>query len=100
MHTRPSIHLYRRHRFSTAIISHGVWLSCRVCLSSRDVEELMAARGIMLIYEAVRYGCRQFGQVSAKQLRRRRPRPRDTRHLDEVYLTVKGQRHDRWHAVD
>ena len=83
---------HMRHRFPAEIISHGVWLSFRFCLSYRDVEELMAARGVTLTYEAVRYWCRKFGQVYANQLRRRRPRPGDKWHLDEVFLIINGQR--------
>jgi putative transposase len=92
--------LYKRHRFPAEIISHCVWLYFRLCLSYRDVEELMAERGVTLTYEAVRYGCRKFGQTYANQLRRRRPRPGDKWHLDEVFLTIHGQRHYRWRAVD
>jgi putative transposase len=69
-------------------------------LSYRDVEELMAERGIILTYETVRYWCRKFGQVYANGLRRRRPRPGDKWHLDEVFLTIQGERHYLWRAVD
>ena len=61
---------------------------------------MMAARGVILSYEAVRYWCRKFGQAYANQLRRRRPRPGDKWHLDEVFLTIHGQRHYLWRAVD
>jgi putative transposase len=100
MNTRPSIHLYKRHRFPAEIISHCVWLYFRFCLSYRDVEELMAERGVMLTYEAVRYWCRKFGQAYANQLRRRRPRLGDKWYLDEVFLTINGTRHYLWRAVD
>jgi putative transposase len=60
----------------------------------------MAERGIVLTYEAVRYWCRKFGQAYAHQLRRRRPRPGDKWHLDAVFLTINGTRHDLWRAVD
>jgi putative transposase len=60
----------------------------------------MAERGVILTYEAVRYWCRKFGQVYAKQLRRRRPRPGDKWHLDEVFLTIRGEQHYLWRAVD
>jgi putative transposase len=60
----------------------------------------MAERGVLLTYEAVRYWCREFGQACAKQLRRRRPRPGDKWHLDEVFLTIHGKRHYLWRAVD
>ena len=59
----------------------------------------MAERGINLTYEAVRYWCRKFGQAFANQLRRR-PRPGDTWHLDEVFLTINKERHYLWRAVD
>jgi putative transposase len=100
MTTPPSTSPYKRHRFPAEIISHCVWLYFRFCLSYRDVEELMAARGVMLTYEAVRYWCRKFGQAYANQLRRRRPRPGDTWHLDEVFLTINGARYYLWRAVD
>jgi putative transposase len=77
MHTSPTTNPYKRHRFPAEIISHCVWLYFRFCLSYRDVEELMAERGVPLTYEAVRYWCRKFGQAYANQLRRRRPRPGD-----------------------
>jgi putative transposase len=92
--------VYKRHRFPAEIISHCVWLYFRFCLSYRDVEELMAERGVVLTYEAVRYWCRKFGQTYANQLRRRRPRPGDKWHLDEVFLTINKQRHYLWRAVD
>ncbi len=96
----PPTYLYKRHRFPAEIISHCVWLYFRFCLSYRDVEALMAARGILLTYEAVRYWCRKFGQPYANQLRRRRPRPGDKWHLDEVVLTINKVRHYLWRAVD
>jgi putative transposase len=91
---------YTHHRFPAEIISHGVWLYDRFCLSYRDVEALLFARGIMVTYEAIRKWCRKFGQAYAKQLRRRRPQRGDTWHLDEVFPTVRGERHDLWRAVD
>jgi hypothetical protein len=93
MNIPPPTNLYKRHRFPAEIISHCVWLYFRFCLSYRDVKELMAARGIILTYEAVRYWCRKFGQTYANQLRQRRPRPGDKWHLDEVFLTIQGERH-------
>jgi putative transposase len=100
MHTPPTSNPYKRHRFPAEIISHGVWLYFRFCLSYRDVEELMAARGVILTYEAVRYWCRKFGQTYANQLHRRHPRPGDKWHLDEVFLTINKGRHYLWRAVD
>jgi putative transposase len=97
---QASTNCYKNHRFPAEIISHGVWLYFRFCLSYRDVEELLFARGIIVTYEAIRKWCRKFGQPYANELRRRRPRPGDTWHLDEVFLTVSGKRHDLWRAVD
>ena len=91
---------YKNHRFPAEIISHGVWLYFRFCLSYRDVEELLFARGVIVTYEAIRKWCRKFGQPYANQLRRRRPRPGDKWHLDEVFLTIHGERHYLWRAVD
>jgi putative transposase len=96
----PSINRYKHHRFPAEIISHGVWLYFRFCLSYRDVEELLFARGIIVTYEAIRKWCRKFGQQYANQLRHRRPRPGDKWHLDEVFLTINGERHYLWRAVD
>jgi putative transposase len=103
-HTRrmntPAIKRYKHHRFPVEIISHAVWLSFRFCLSSRDVEELLLARGGTVTYEAIRKWCRTFGQQYANQLRHRRPQPGDTWHLDEVFLPMNGERHYLWRAVD
>ncbi len=75
MSTPPS--LYRRHRFPPQIISHGVWLYFRFALSYRDVEEIMAVRGVTLTYQTVRQWCLKFGQTYANGLRRKRPHPGD-----------------------
>ncbi len=96
----PSTPTDKNHRFPPEIIRHGVWLYFRFCLSDRDVEELLFARGIIVTDEAIRQWCRTSGQAYANALRHRRPRPGDTWHLDEVYLTIHGTRHDRWRAVD
>ena len=91
---------YKNYRFPADIISHGVWLYFRFCLSYRDVEALLFARGIIVTYETIRQWCRTFGQGYANQLRRRRPRPGDKWHLDEVFLTIHGAQHYLWRAVD
>jgi putative transposase len=91
---------YKNHRFPGEIISHGVWLYYRFTLIYRDVQELLFERGIAVTYEAIRQWCRKFGQDYANQLRRRRPRPGDKWHLDEVFLTINGKRHYLWRAVD
>jgi putative transposase len=87
MHT-PSTNRSKHHRFPAERISHCVWLCFRFCRSYRDVEALLFVRGIIVTYEAIRKWCRKFGQQDANQLRRRRPRPGDTWHLDEVFLTI------------
>jgi putative transposase len=88
------------YRFPAEIISHAVWLYYRFSLSYRDLEELIAERGIGVTYETIRQWCRTFGQHYANQLRRRRARTGDKWHLDEVFLTIKGKRHYLWRAVD
>src|SRR5687767_15048695 len=100
MDTPPATTKYKNHRFPVEIISHAVWLYFRFCLSFRDVEELLFERGVVVTYEAIRKWCRKFGQQYANQLRRRRPRPGDKWHLDEVFLTIKGEHHYLWRAVD
>jgi putative transposase len=91
---------YKNHRFPGEIINHAVWLYFRFCLSYRDVEELLFARGIIVTYETIRKWCRKFGQAYANQLRHRRPQPGDKWHLDEVVLTIRGTRYYLWRAVD
>src|SRR5262245_18408567 len=95
-----SANRYKNHRFPAEIISHAVWLYFRFCLSFRDVEELLFARGVVVTYEAIRKWCCKCRQHYADQLRRRRPRPGDKWHLDEVFLTIKVERHYLWRAVD
>jgi putative transposase len=96
----PSISRYKNYRFPVEIISHAVWLYVRFCLSYRDGEELLFARGAIVTYETIRQWCRKFGQSYANQLRRRQPRLGDKWHLDEVFLTINGKRHYLWRAVD
>ena len=100
MYTPPATATYKNYRFPVEIISHAVWLYFRFCLSFRDVEELLLERGVTVTYEAICKWCRKFGQQYANQLRRRRPRPGDKWHLDEVFLTIKGEHHYLWRAVD
>ncbi len=89
----PSYHGYR---FPPAIISHAVWLYRRFGLSFRDVEDLLAQRGIIVTYETVRQWCQRFGSVYARKLRRRRGRLGDTWHLDELFVTLQGRRQNLW----
>ena len=96
----PATKKYKHHWFPVEIISHTVWLYFRFCFSFRDVEELLLERGVVMTYEAIRQGRRKFGQPYANQLRRRRPRPGDKWQRDEVFLTIKGEQHSLWRAVD
>ena len=91
---------YRGYRFPSEIISHAVWLYHRFCLSFRDVEDLLAQRGVTVSYETIRHWCQTFGLDYARQLRRRRGRLGDTWYLDEVFVTCQGRRQYLWRAVD
>jgi putative transposase len=91
---------YRGFRFPVEIISHCVWLYHRFPLSFREVEEMMLERGIVVSHETVRQWCAKFGQTYSNGLRRRRPRPGDKWHLDEVFITIGGKTHYLWRAVD
>jgi len=81
---------YRRHRFPAPIIQHAIWLYLRFTLSYRDVEELLAERGLDLFYETVRRWVLKFGPAIARQLRQRRPRPSNRWHLDEMVVRIAG----------
>jgi putative transposase len=91
---------YRRHRFPPPIIQHAIWLYLRFTLSYRDVEELLAQRGLDISYETIRRWVRKFGSVIARRLRQRRPRPSDRWHLDEMVVRIAGRRMYLWRAVD
>jgi putative transposase len=91
---------YHGYRFPPAIISHAVWLYHRFSLSFRDVEDLLAQRGIVVSYETIRQWCEKFGPSYAARLKRRQGRLGDTWHLDEVFVTIRGRRQYLWRAVD
>ena len=91
---------YPRHRFPAEIISHAVWLYHVFGLSLRDVELILAERGIVVTHESIRHWCLKFGSGFARKLRRRRPQPGDTWHLDEVFIRIRGVLHYLWRAVD
>jgi putative transposase len=91
---------YRRHRFPPEIIQHAIWLYLRFTLSSRDVEELLAARGLDISYETVRRWVLKFGLAIARRLRQGRPRPGDRWHLEEMVARIAGERMYLWRAVD
>jgi putative transposase len=92
--------LYRGHRFPTEVISHAVWLYFRFPLSLRMVEDLLAARGLIVSHETVRRWAEKFGRDFANTIRRRTPQLGDKWHLDEVVVTINGKRHWLWRAVD
>ncbi|MDP7690361.1 MAG: IS6 family transposase [Vicinamibacterales bacterium] len=98
MTSQPSS--YRGYRFPADIISHAVWLYYRFGLSFRDVEDLLAERGVTVTYEAIRQWCRKFGLDYARRLRRRRGRQGDTWHLDELFVRIQGRQQFLWRAVD
>ncbi|WP_220200291.1 IS6 family transposase [Ktedonospora formicarum] len=100
MKTQTPTSLYKGYRFPAEIIGHCIWLYFRFSLSFRDVEEMMAERGVMLTYETIRQWCLKFGQMSANELKRRRPRTGDKWHLDEVHLKMNDKTHYLWRAVD
>jgi putative transposase len=77
-----------------------VWLYHCFPLSLREVEEMMLQRGIVVSRETIRQWCQKFGQTYANGLRRRRHRPRDKWHLDEVFIKIRGKTRYLWRAVD
>ena len=91
---------FKRHRFKSDIIRQAVWLYYRFSLSLRDVEEILAERGIDVSYEAIRDWCRKFGPQIARNLRRLRPAPSRRWHLDEMVSSIGGRRMYLWRAVD
>ena len=82
---------YAGYRFPAEVIHQAIWLYLRFTLSFRDVEDLLAERGIMVSYETVRRWVNNFGPIVAADLRKRRPKPHSTWHLDEVYLRIGGR---------
>jgi putative transposase len=95
-----SASMYKRHRFPPEIIQYVVWLYHRFNLSHRDIEDLMAERGVEVSYESIRLWCIKFGPKYARQLRRRHQGYGDTFYLDEVFVKIRGKQHYLWRAVD
>ena len=89
-----------RHRFPAELISHAVWLYHVFSLSFRDVELILAERGVVVSYESIRRWCLKFAASFADKLRRRRPRPGDKWYMDEVFIRIRGELHYLWRAVD
>ena len=91
---------YSGYRFPPTIIQQAIWLYLRFTLSFRDVEDLLAERGITVSYESIRRWINHFGPMIAADLRKRRPKPHTSWHLDEVYLKIDGRMVYLWRAVD
>ena len=91
---------YKRHRFPPEVIRQAVWLYFKFTLSLRDVEDILAQRGIDVSYETVRCWAEKFGLAIAANIRRYRPRPGSIWHLDEMVVRINGQRMFMWRAVD
>ena len=91
---------YAGYRFPPVIIQQAIWLYLRFTLSFRDVEDLLAERGIVVSYETVRRWVNHFGPKIAADLRKRRAKPHATWHLDEIYLKIDGRLVYLWRAVD
>jgi transposase-like protein len=91
---------FKRHRFPAEIIRHSIWLYARFTLSFRDVEEMLAERGLDVSYETIRRWFLTFGPAIAANLRRTRPRPSDHWHLDEMAVVIQRKCYWLWRAVD
>jgi putative transposase len=91
---------YLRHRFPPEIIQHVVWLYHRFNLSSRDIEDLMAERGIAISYASIRLWCIKSGPEYARRLRRRHQGYGETFFIDEIFVKIQGKQHYLWRAVD
>ena len=90
---------YHGHRFPPAVISDAIWAYHRFCLSLRDVEELLAQRGVIVSYESIRRWCFKFGPQTPRRLKRREDRLADTWHVDEVFIRIQRKVHYLWRAV-
>src|SRR5260370_12530707 len=91
---------YARHRFPPVVIQHAVWLYLRFPVSYRDVEDLLAERGLEVSNETIRRWLLKFGPAIARNLRRGRPTPHGKWHLDEMVVSIAGRRMYMWRAVD
>ena len=91
---------YKRHRFPPAIISYAVWLYFRFNLSHRDIEDLLAQRGILVSYESIRLWCIKFGRIYTRRLKRRHTGYGDTFYIDEVFVKINGKQQYLWRTID
>ena len=92
--------MYKRHRFPPQIIQYAVWLYHRFNLSHRDIEDLLAERGIVVSYESVRLWCNKFGMKYVRRLKKKHQGYGDTFFIDEVFVKIDGKQHYLWRAVD
>jgi putative transposase len=92
--------LYKRHRFPPEIIQYAVWLYYRFNLSHRDIEDLLAEKGISVSYETIRLWCNKFGPRYARRLQRSHQGYGDTFFIDEVFVKIRGKQYYLWRAVD
>jgi putative transposase len=92
--------LYKRYRFPPDIIQYAVWLYYRFNMSHRDIEDLLAERGIIVSYESTRLWSNHFGQRYAKKLKRKHGGYGDTFYIDEVFVKIRGKQQYLWRAVD
>ena len=92
--------IYSDHRYPKEIISHVVWLYHRFTLSFRDIEDILAYRGIPVSYESIRQWCIKFGKAYARKLRNRHGKKSDCWYMDEVFITIRGKLHYLWRVVD
>ncbi len=92
--------MYKRYRFPPAIIQYAVWLYFRFNVSHRDIEDLLAQRGIIVTHESIRLWCNKFGSKYAARLRKRHQGYGDTFFIDEVFIKIDGKQHYLWRAVD
>ena len=90
----------KRHRFPPDIISYAVWLYYRFNLSHRDIEDLLAERGIIVTRESIRLWCIKFGTIYTRRLKRKHRGFGDTFYVDEVFVKINGKQHYLWRAVD
>jgi len=95
-----STNLYKRYRFPAEIIQYAVWLYHRFNLSHRDIEDLLAERGITVSYESVRLWCNKFGPQYTKRFKCRHQGFGDTFNIDEVFVKIDGKQQYLWRAVD
>ena len=93
-----TMNTYKRHRFPPDIISYAVWLYYRFSLSHRDIEDLLAERGVTVSREAIRLWCIKFGTLYARRLKRKHGGYGDTFYIDEVFVKINGKQHYLWQA--